>query len=181
MIEAKIVFTGPPNAGKTTAIGMLSDRPPVVTDVLNHDASLSKERTTVGLDYGVLTLEGGEQVRLFGTPGQKRFDFMWKILVKRAIGVVILLDNSQAQSMNQLAEILDTLHDSLAGSACVVGVGRTEQWPEPGVAQYEEMLAARGLLFPVVEADVRQRSDVMMLIDLLLAQAEAREMLEAGQ
>jgi uncharacterized protein len=32
-MEFKIVFTGPPGAGKTTAIGCISDSAPVVTDV----------------------------------------------------------------------------------------------------------------------------------------------------
>ncbi len=181
MLEAKIVFTGPPNAGKTTAIGLLSDTPPVVTDVANHDAALGKERTTVGLDYGVVRLGEGEQVRLFGTPGQKRFDFMWGILVRNAIGVVILMDNSQAQPLAQLTEILDALREALAGTACVVGVGRTEAHAEPPLEAYEQLLAARGMLVPVVAVDVRLREDVMMLIDLILSQAEARQALESGE
>src|SRR5207244_2145977 len=68
----KIVFTGTPGAGKTTAIGALSDTPPVVTDVRNTDASLGKENTTVGLDFGQVDLGDGQFVRLFGTPGQLR-------------------------------------------------------------------------------------------------------------
>src|SRR5262249_3830359 len=102
LMEAKIVFTGPPNAGKTTAIGALRDVPPIVTDVSNHDAGLAKMRTTVGMDYGLVSLGDGEQVRLFGTPGQSRFDFMWRILVRNAIGIAILIDNSQPEALAQL-------------------------------------------------------------------------------
>ena len=95
MNEYKILFTGTMGAGKTTAIGAVSETPPVITDVHNNDASHAKERTTVGLDFGQLTLENGDRLRLFGTSGQSRFDFLWKILSQNAIGMILLADNSR--------------------------------------------------------------------------------------
>jgi signal recognition particle receptor subunit beta len=71
MREYKIVFTGTMGAGKTTAIAAISETPPVVTDVANNDASLAKAKTTVGLDFGQLTLDTGDRLRLFGTPGRR--------------------------------------------------------------------------------------------------------------
>ena len=70
MKEYKILFTGTMGAGKTTAIGAVSEAPPIVTDVQNTDKSVAKEMTTVGLGFGVITLESGDRVRLFGTPGR---------------------------------------------------------------------------------------------------------------
>ena len=64
MSDLKIIFTGPPGAGKTTAITAMSDRAPVVTDVRNTDATLGKEMTTVGLDFGQVSLGDGQFVRL---------------------------------------------------------------------------------------------------------------------
>ncbi len=177
-MESKIVFTGPPNAGKTTAIAALSDTAPIVTDVSNHDASLAKTRTTVGMDYGVVTLDGGDPVRLYGTPGQKRFDFMWRILVRNAIGIAILVDNSQPDPLSDLRAFASSLAPELRRAACVVGVGRTESHPLPNLDAFAEALSALGFVFPVVAVDVRQRADVLMLVELLLAQAEARETLE---
>ena len=37
MNEYKILFTGTMGAGKTTAIGAVSETPPIVTDVVNND------------------------------------------------------------------------------------------------------------------------------------------------
>ena len=60
MKEYKILFTGTMGAGKTTAIGSISEIAPVVTDVANSDDALSKARTTVGLDFGQPWGEFGE-------------------------------------------------------------------------------------------------------------------------
>jgi len=74
MKEHKIIFTGTMGAGKTTAIAAVSEIPPIVTDVTNNDKSVDKAVTTVGFDYGLLTLENGDRIRLYGTPGQERSD-----------------------------------------------------------------------------------------------------------
>lgn len=173
MNEYKILVTGTMGAGKTTAIGAISDSPPVVTDVPNHDPSVAKAATTVGLDFGVLTLDGGDRVRLFGTPGQARFDFLWKILARNAIGIVLLADNSRPDPLQDLAVYLDGFDEELRRLPCAVGVGRLPSHPAPTLDDYVTLLAARGLAIPVLDVDVRRRGDVLMLLDTLLAQMEA--------
>jgi hypothetical protein len=172
--DHKIVFTGTPGAGKTTAIAALSDSPPVVTDVQNTDSSLNKSTTTVGLDFGYFSLGDGHGVRLFGTPGQKRFEFMWRILATDALGLVILIDNSQPDSLADCADYLDVYAELLPQMNCVLGVGRTLENPHPTLDDYSELLATRELVFPVLAVDVRQRDDVLQLVDAILAQAETR-------
>jgi signal recognition particle receptor subunit beta len=171
--EHKIVFTGTMGSGKTTAIGAISETPPVVTDVANTDPSLAKARTTVGLDYGQLTLDSGDRLRLFGTPGQSRFDFMWRILARDALGLVILIDNARPAPLDDLEIYLEGFASELAHLPCVVGVGRTESHPVPGIDDFSRRLDAAGLVLPVLPVDVRRRDDVVLLLDVLLAQAEA--------
>ncbi len=55
--DLKIVFVGPPGAGKSTAIKSISDLPPVSTDVPASDES---RLTTVALDFGEMALDGTE-------------------------------------------------------------------------------------------------------------------------
>jgi uncharacterized protein len=47
----KIIFTGPVGAGKTTAIGAISDTPVISTEQMaTDDVQQRKEKTTVAMD-----------------------------------------------------------------------------------------------------------------------------------
>jgi uncharacterized protein len=174
-MDHKIVFTGPPGAGKTTAIGAISDIPPVVTDVHNSDATLQKAQTTVGMDYGEVHVGDHDRVRLFGTPGQDRFSFMWQILGNNALGLVLLLDNSREDPRSDLRTYLEAFAGILHETPCVIGVGRTESHPSPSLDDLVEEMSRLNWAFPLLPVDVRRRDDVLMLIDTVLAQIEARQ------
>lgn len=131
MNEYKILVTGTMGAGKTTAIAAISEVPPIMTDVQNNDASNSKLTTTVGLDYGELTLDGGDKLRIYGTPGQERFAFMWKVLAKGALGLIILVDNSRPDPLADLNSYLNSFAELIARAGCIIAVGRTEHHPPP--------------------------------------------------
>lgn len=173
MREYKILFTGTVGAGKTTAIGSVSDVPPVMTDVRNSDTSIAKERTTVGLDFGELTLDNGDRVRMFGTPGQERFAFLWKILVRNALGLVVLIDNSRPDPLADLALYMTGFSEALRTIPCAIGVGRMETHPVPSLDDYAQAIAGTGRVFPILSVDVRNSSDVILLLDTLLMQLEA--------
>ncbi|RUR71235.1 GTP-binding protein [Variovorax guangxiensis] len=173
MKEYKILFTGAVGAGKTTAIGCVSETAPIVTDVANTDTSIAKASTTVGLDFGCFTLENGDRVRMFGTPGQTRFQFLWEILAKNALGVVILIDNSNPDPLGELSIYLDGFAETLKLLPCVIGIGRMETHPAPTLDAYAERILAMGRVLPLLAVDVRRKEDVTLLIDTLLAQLEA--------
>ena len=174
MIEHKIVFAGPTGAGKTTAIAAVSEVEPVCTEVHSHDADVTKAFTTVALDYGELTLDDGNRLRLYGTPGQRRFGFMWPILASGALGLVILVDSSQPQALEKLQAYVDGFADLIRRTGCVVGVGRLPAPDDPALDRCAARLAERGVVCPVVPVDVRRQEDVRMLLDLLLLQLELR-------
>lgn len=173
MKEYKLVFTGTTGAGKTTAINAISETPSVKTDVANTDATLNKEFTTVGLDFGELSLANGDRVRLFGTPGQTRFDFMWKILIKDAFGLIILIDNSRPDPLSDLKVYLNGFTQELSRIPCVIGIGRTENNASPSIDDFSIALESMEYTLPVIAVDVRKPADVILLIELLMAQAEA--------
>lgn len=172
--EYKILFTGVTGAGKTTAIGAVSEISPLSTDVRNTDSGVSKAMTTVGLDYGELTLDNGEKLRLYGTPGQQRFDFMWTILARGALGLIVLIDNSQPDPLADLDTYLRGFAQLIEDTACVIAVGRTETHPEPDMEQFASRMSERGVLCPVLACDVRDPVQVTQLLELLLLQLEAK-------
>jgi len=169
--EPKIVFTGPVGAGKTTAIRAISDIPPVSTDVLNTDREFcAKASTTIALDYGRLLLEDGSSVRLFGTPGQKRFDFMWEIVSRGALGTVLLIDGSSKTALSDLRTYASAFQRLNPGQPLVIGVGRI---PNIYLEHYTRALQSLEIIAPVFGVDVRNRDDVLLLIETLLCILEA--------
>lgn len=180
MIEHKILFTGTTGAGKTTAIAGVSEIPPLSSDVRNTDAMFAKAMTTAGLDYGELTLDNGEKLRLYGTPGQARFDFMWKILSRGALGLIVLIDNSRPQPLEDLEVYLKGFEALIAQTGCVVAVGRLDTHPSPDLEQFAQRLATNGVVCPVVPIDVREAAQVVQLLELLLLQLESRNQEEVS-
>ena len=114
----KIIFTGPVGAGKTTAIGSISETPPVGTDVKCTDESKKlKDTTTVAMDYSYITLDDGTRINLYGTPGQSRFDFMWEILTNGGIGLVLLIPKDHPTAIDQLDFYMDAFSDFIRKNA----------------------------------------------------------------
>ncbi len=168
--EHKIIFAGPVGAGKTTAIGAISDIPVVATEArATDDVALRKSRTTVAMDYGVIMLDGGGKLHLYGTPGQERFRFMWDILATGSLGVVLLMDNARPDPLADLRFYLDAFQDLVTGAAVVVGVTRTDMQPRPSIAAYQTWALAHGLRIPILTVDARSREDIAMLLKVLLA------------
>lgn len=99
----KIVVTGPFAAGKTTFVETVVDREFLTTaaGTSRADESDVKHATTVGMDFGALTLEDPEgdiELRVYGTPGQERFSFMWEVLGEGADGFVLVIDGRDDDS-----------------------------------------------------------------------------------
>ena len=102
-MEHKIIFTGPVGAGKTTAISSISDIPVVKTEASASDeVMLRKSNTTVAMDYGILNLDEGAKIHLYGTPGQERFSFMWDILTIGGVGLILMLDNARKDPLGDM-------------------------------------------------------------------------------
>jgi len=168
--QYKIIFSGPVGAGKTTAIGAISDEPPIRTDASASDMTKQrKSSTTVAMDYGVMNLsEEGEKIHLYGTPGQERFNFMWDILTVGGIGLVLLLNNTRPDPFRDLRFFLDSFKPLIAKTEVVIGVTQMDLKQTPTLQEYHSQLREYGLTPPIFEIDARVRDDVSILIQALL-------------
>jgi len=108
MQTVKMVVTGPFDAGKTEFIRAVSEIDVVSTErkVTDVTARVKKE-TTVAMDFGRITVDEDLVLYLFGTPGQKRFDFMWEILSEGMLGFVVLVDSVRPETFREARRILD--------------------------------------------------------------------------
>lgn len=165
----KLIIAGPVGVGKTEAIRSLSDKGIVTTEeVASDDVKLMKKTTTVAMDYGVMKLETGEQVRLYGTPGQRRFDFMWEILSENALGLVLLLNAEESDPVADLHYYLDKFMPLIKSSALVVGVTHAENMPWDLHGKLSQALNERGVPPNVMTVDARERSQMQELVRSLI-------------
>ncbi|WP_456399588.1 GTP-binding protein [Persephonella sp.] len=107
--QIKIVVAGPYAAGKTQFINTVSEIETVQTEAktTKSDEKTVKNHTTVAMDFGRITIDDNHVLYLFGTPGQERFDFMWDILGKGMVGLVVLVDSTDPSTFHEARKIIN--------------------------------------------------------------------------
>jgi uncharacterized protein len=134
MQTVKMVITGPYASGKTEFIRSISE-----IDVVDTSATvtpgtveaLEKKETTVAMDFGRITVDDDLVLYLFGTPGQRRFDFMWEILAEGMLGFVVMVDSTKPETFREAKSILETFR-AYAPTPYVVAANKQdipEAWP----------------------------------------------------
>ena len=109
MQTVKMVVTGPYSSGKTQFIGTISEIDGAKTERnVTSEAEKVKDQTTVAMDFGRITVDNDLILYLFGTPGQRRFDFMWEILSEGMLGFVVMVDSSRPETFREAKSILET-------------------------------------------------------------------------
>jgi len=126
MQTVKMVITGPFSAGKTEFIQSVSEIDVVSTErKISSDAERVKEDTTVAMDFGRITVDDDLVLYLFGTPGQRRFDFMWEILSEGMLGFIVLVDSVRPETFREAKHILEVFR-SYANTPYVVAANKQD-------------------------------------------------------
>lgn len=169
--QYKIVFSGTMGAGKTEAIRSLSDIPVLLTEAFNTDTeSHNKMETTVGIDYGEVTLEDGTKIGLYGTPGQERFNFIWPVICQSALGAIVLIDHNTEDPLEQLETYIETFQNYTDNIA--IGITHVDLQSEKSTNIYREWLIENELYAPLFFIDARKKADVLLLLEALISAVE---------
>ena len=164
-------------AGKTTAIRALSEIEVVSTEANNSERDVvDKPTTTVALDYGEIVLSNDEKIRMYGIPGQRRFDFMWAILKQRAEGMVLLVNNDVADPIAEMLAFMDDFRELCNNGGVVVGISRSDVAPHPTTGDYARALAEvhPDLTVPIFTLDPREKNHMQMALLTLIVNIEMR-------
>jgi uncharacterized protein len=130
----KVVVAGPFGVGKTTFLHQMSMTPVVGVDVptAGRDARV-KAMTTVGIEYGLYTVDDDEvavELLLYGTPGQQRFAPVRAVAASAMDAMILLIDAAHPESWREAGDILRALTEQRPARV-VIGLNRWSSTTPP--------------------------------------------------
>jgi uncharacterized protein len=169
------MFIGPAGAGKTTAIARLAETAPFESTA-ERAPGMQAQPSALPMvtDHAELRLPNGEVTHLYGIDLNEPPGLLLSASPDAPVVGVLLLDHRRHEALNDLRTGLETYSALACEAALVIGVGHMHQDSVHGLDAYYDVLEQRGLRLPVLSVDVRKRSDVLLLLELLIASREAR-------
>ncbi len=124
-VYQKLAIVGEVGAGKTQLIHTISEISPFMTEA-KSSVDIGKEFTTVGIDYGRLSLSEDIALGLYGLPGQKRFSMLWDMVNKELWGLLLLVKYNTDLNVNSIADILEHFQPAQSQVPVVVGLTHSD-------------------------------------------------------
>ncbi len=122
------------------------------------------------MDYGQLQLDQ-YAIRLYGAPGQERFDFTWEVLLEGSLGLLLLVSGRDATHFPQARRIYDYL---LSRNPVPLVLGVTHQdhpgcWDCKEVASYLDLDPTAAV--PINAASLESATELLVRLFELVERA----------
>ena len=168
----KLAVVGEVGSGKTRLIHSLSEISPIETEA-ESSIDIGKKLTTVGIDYGRVTLSSDTALGLYGVPGQERYSFLWDFVNSSLWGLLVLIKFGQSPNYKNLDKLLTFFSPADKKVACIVGISHAEaaEADELSVLSMEvrSILERHAVDAPVLSVDPRSRESSILLLHTLNA------------
>jgi signal recognition particle receptor subunit beta len=129
------------------------------------------------MDFGRITVDDELVLYLFGTPGQRRFDFMWEILSEGMLGFIVLVDSTKPETFREAKRILETF-ESYASTPYVVAANKQDHedaW-DPSDMRIILQLSSMVKVLPCIAFDKESVKNVLLeLLYSILEQLDESE------
>lgn len=169
----KLAIVGELGAGKTQLVATLTEITPFSTEV-ESSIDIGKQFTTVGIDYGRISLEKNCSLGLYGVPGQKRYSFLWEMVNHSLWGLLILVKFGENPDYDNLTTLLDYFKPASESIAVLIGITHAEDAPVEAIEAIHESITpvleyANISGHPILTIDTRSEESARALLAVLNA------------
>ena len=169
-IYKKLAIVGEVGAGKTQLINVISEISPFATEE-KSSVDIGKAFTTVGIDYGRLTLAEDIALGLYGLPGQSRFSMLWDMVKQGLWGLLVLVKYGKTLNTTSLTKILEHFVNSKSNLPIVIGISHCDLAEDHSdidvlTELIQHIIETHGLMTPILPVDPRDPESVLMLLQV---------------
>lgn len=170
----KLAIVGEVGSGKTQLVETLSEISMFSTDV-ESTIDIGKQFTTVGIDYGRISLEEDVVLGLYGVPGQMRYEFLWRMICEGLWGVVILIRHTENVDVEHIGEIVSFFSQNNKNVPFVVGLTHSERASQDAldtsIDAVDAILCDNGIQAPIIPFDPRDETSALLPLTVFVALA----------
>jgi signal recognition particle receptor subunit beta len=168
----KLAIVGEVGAGKTMMVSTLSEINPIKTEA-KSSIDIGKEYTTVGIDYGRISLSEDTALGLYGVPGQERYSFLWEIVNNNLWGLLVLIKFGDTPDYENLEKLLGFFAPNDSETTCIVAITHCDLADEQELValslEIQLLLQSHNIVAPILNVDPRNRDSAVTVLHIFNA------------
>ena len=168
----KLAIIGEVGAGKTKIISTLSEINPLKTEA-ESSIDIGKKYTTVGIDYGRISLSEDTALGLYGVPGQERYSFLWDFVNRSLWGLLILIKYGETPDYDNFDKLLTFFAPHENQTSCVVAITHCDEANDNELMALSQEIRAllehHNVVAPILNIDPRSKESATSVLHIFNA------------